>query len=175
MISSNTLISDLINAGNDAATNLFLVSIFTDNEDSSPLRFRATDVTIPSIGNTTVSLPYQNTEYLCIAPGMAFTRRLSIIYRVDDNYDVLKKLYSLLSVSTSGGDGFKQTDDKKTMSITVTAMKNLEKDALVYSFTGCRLEAINDITYSYDNASQLKTGNLRIIFSDMQITGSTDS
>ena len=73
MISSNTLISDLINAGNDAATNLFLVSIFTDNEDSSPLRFRATDVTIPSIGNTTVSLPYQNTEYLCIAPGMAFT------------------------------------------------------------------------------------------------------
>lgn len=174
MISSSSLISDLINAGNDAATNLFLVSISIDNEDDSPLHFRATDVTIPSIGNTTVSLPYQNTEYIYVAPGMSFTRRLTIIYRVDDNYDVLKKLYSLLSINTSGGEGFKQNDSKKTMSIKVTAMKNLEKDALTYSFTGCRLEAINDITYSYDNASQLKTGNLRIVFSDMQVIDSTN-
>lgn len=174
MISSSSLISDLINAGNDAATNLFLVSISIDNEDDSPLHFRATDVTIPSIGNTTVSLPYQNTEYIYVAPGMSFTRRLTIIYRVDDNYDVLKKLYSLLSITTSGGEGFKQNDSKKTMSIKVTAMKNLEKDALAYIFTGCRLEAINDITYSYDNASQLKTGNLRIVFSDMQVTDSTN-
>lgn len=175
MISSSTLISDLINAGNDAATNLFQVSVLIDNEDSSPLRFRATDVTIPGIGNSVVSLPYQGTEYLYIAPGVALTRRLSIVYRIDDNYAVLKKLYSLLNLGTTAGDGYAQTDPKKTMSIVVTAMKNLETDALSYMFTGCKLESVNELTYSYDNAGQLKTGNLRIIFTDMKIVNLQES
>ena len=63
MVDSRTLISDLIDAGNDAASNLFLVDIFTEGSISvDSLRFRATDVTIPSIGNSTVALPYQNNE-----------------------------------------------------------------------------------------------------------------
>ena len=169
MISSNTLISDLIDAGNDASSNLFLVSISAGGNTAESLRFRATDVTIPSIGNNVISLPYQNNEYLFVTPGVALTRRISIIYRIDDNYSVLRTLYSLLNMEDTKGSKFKHNNEDKKLSVTVTVMKNLETDALVYEFTGCYLEALNDLTYSYENAGSLKTGNLKIIFSDMNI------
>ena len=169
MISSNTLISDLINAGNDASSNLFLVSISAGETPAESLRFRATDVTLPSIGNNVVTVPYQNNDYLFVAPGVALTRRISIVYRIDDNYNVLKTLYSLLNMEDTKGSKFRHNNEDKKLSVTVTVMKNLETDALIYKFTGCYLEALNELTYSYENASNLKTGNLKIVFSDMDI------
>lgn len=169
MVDSRTLISDLIDAGNDASSNLFLVSISAGGTDAEALHFRATDVTLPSIGNNVIPIPYQNNEYLFVTPGVALTRRISIVYRIDDNYNVLRTLYSLLNMEDTKGSKFKHNNDSKQLSVTVTVMKNLETDALVYEFTGCYLEAINELTYSYENAANLKTGNLKIIFSDMDI------
>ena len=170
MVDSRTLISDLIDAGNDAASNLFLVDIFTEGSISvDSLRFRATDVTIPSIGNSTVALPYQNNEYIFVAPGTSLTRRILVTYRIDDNYNVLRSLYSLLNMTDTKGSGFKHNNSAKQLTVKVTVLKNLENEALVYSFTGCYLEALNDLTYSYENAGNLKTGNLKIVFSDMII------
>ena len=169
MIDSRTLISDLIDAGNDASSNLFLVSISAGGSTAEPLRFRATDVTLPSIGNNVIALPYQNNEYLFVTPGVALTRRISVVYRIDDNYNVLRTLYSLLNMEDTKGSKFKHNNTNKQLSVTVTVMKNLETDALVYEFTGCYLEALNELTYSYENAGSLKTGNLKIVFSDMNI------
>lgn len=170
MVDSRTLISDLVDAGNDAASNLFLVDIFTEGSISTDsFRFRATDVTIPSIGNNTVSLPYQNNEYVFVAPGTALTRRVLITYRIDDNYNVLRSLHALLNMTDTKGSGFEHNSKTKQLTVRVTVLKNLEREALIYEFTGCYLEAINDLTYSYENAGNLKTGNLKIVFSDMSI------
>ena len=169
MVDSRTLISDLIDAGNDASSNLFLVSISAGGSTAEPLRFRATDVTLPSVGNNVIALPYQNNEYLFVTPGVTLTRRISVVYRIDDNYNVLRTLYSLLNMEDTKGSKFKHNNASKQLSVTVTVMKNLETDALVYEFTGCYLEALNELTYSYENAGSLKTGNLKIVFSDMNI------
>ena len=170
MIDSRTLISDLIDAGNDAASNLFLVSITAGESEVSPLRFRAVEVTLPGIGNSVASLPYQNNEYLFVAPGTVLNRRLSILYRIDDNYNVLRTLHSLLNMKDTKGTGFKHNNENKQLTVTVTVLKNPETEALVYTFTGCYLEALNDLTYSYENAGTLKTGNLKIVFSDIDIS-----
>lgn len=170
MVDSRTLISELINAGNDASSNLFLVDISAGGNDAESLRFRATDVSIPGIGNHTLSLPYQNNDYIVATPGVVLTRRLLITYRIDDNYNVLRTLYSLLNMEDTKGSNFKCNNEAKQLSVKVTVMKNLETDALVYEFSECYLEAINDLTYSYENAGNLKTGNLKIIFSDMNIS-----
>ena len=169
MIDSRTLISDLIDAGNDASSNLFLVDISAGSNAAESLRFRATDISIPGIGNNTLSFPYQNNDYIFVTPGVALSRRLLITYRIDDNYNVLRTLYSLLNMEDTKGSKFKHNNEDKQLSVTVTIMKNLETDALVYEFSGCYLEALNDLTYSYENAGSMKTGNLKIVFSDMNI------
>lgn len=168
-LDTTTFISDLLNAGNDAFSNLFTVSIVFGSTDTSIFNIRATDVTLPKIGNVVATLPYQNSEFPIVTPGVSLDRRLNVVLRIDDNYVVLSSLYKLLHMEDTSGSGFSQHSENKTFTVIVKTLKSTSSDALTYTFTNCRLESAPSLTYQYSGANALNTGNLSIIFTDMEI------
>lgn len=176
-------VSSLLEAGNDAFSNLYEVSFtlpesFTGGDTAgSVLTMRCKGFTPPEVSGAD---PYR-VRYLTAfvdwpTAKVNVTRTFDLEFRVDSNYTVYKQLHDLAINNFNPNTEFVDTSlenlEKKTLTVTVNAIKNGSSSAgetdkiKLYEFKYCLVLGVTPLEYKQGTAEPL-TAKVSFVFGDM--------
>ena len=176
-------VSSLLEAGNDAFSNLYEVSFtlpesFTGGDTAgSVLTMRCKGFTPPEVSGAD---PYR-VRYLTAfvdwpTAKVNVTRTFDLEFRVDSNYTVYKQLHELVTNNFNPNTEFVDTSlenlEKKTLTVTVNAIKNGSSSAgetdktKLYEFKYCLVLGVTPLEYKQGTAEPL-TAKASFVFGDM--------
>ena len=161
----NNYLSDLINTGADAFSNLFKVTFEwlesttgNLNDKVTNLSARVENFSAPEKSVTTTVLTYQNTFINVPFPtDTAISKKSTFRFRVDENYllySTLKQYVSLKNYSDFDLSNF-YSKDNASLQITVTSYKPSGSEIYEWKFKNCRVLSVADVTYEYGNSNAL--------------------
>lgn len=179
---SSNYISDLLNAGNDAFSNLYEVVLtpnggFENEGDSTTFTMRCKDFTPPDLsGGDPYRVRYVTAFVDWPSAKVNVTRTFDLTFRVDSNYTAYKRLHLLVKDNFNPNTDYVNTDltDLKNTSFTITVnvLKNgsssaTESDKMaLYTFNNCIITGITPIEYKQGDASPI-TAKATFVFGDM--------
>ena len=179
---SSSYISDLLNAGNDAFSNLYEVVLtpnggFENEGDSTTFTMRCKDFTPPDLsGGDPYRVRYVTAFVDWPSAKVNVTRTFDLTFRVDSNYTAYKRLHLLVKDNFNPNTDYVNTDltDLKNTSFTITVnvLKNgsssaTERDKMaLYTFNNCIITGITPIEYKQGDASPI-TAKATFVFGDM--------
>ena len=179
---SSNYISDLLNAGNDAFSNLYEVVLtpnggFENEGDGTTFTMRCKDFTPPDLsGGDPYRVRYVTAFVDWPSAKVNVTRTFDLTFRVDSNYTAYKRLHLLAKDNFNPNTDYVNTDltDLKNTSFTITVnvLKNgsssaTESDKMVlYTFNNCIITGITPIEYKQGDASPI-TAKATFVFGDM--------
>lgn len=179
---SSNYISDLLNAGNDAFSNLYEVTFalsddFKDIVDSTTFTMRCKDFTPPGIsGGDTYRVRYVTAFVDWPSAKVNVTRTFDLTFRVDSNYETYKNLHLLAKNNFNPNTSYVNTDladlAKTSFTVTVSVLTNgsssaAEADKMeLYKFNNCIITGITPIEYKQGDASPI-TAKATFVFGDM--------
>ena len=153
-------LSDLINLGADAQSNLYELT-FTGGEFSgyTALTIRNAGITLPERKQGTHDVKYLTTSVTLPAASYEETKTATIRFRLDQNYDVYKKLLKQQkkvygpSISYANPSAENATFNIKVAAITDTSsMSTID----MYVLSNCYIKAVKlDTALSYDDATPM--------------------
>ena len=180
--SSSNYISDLLNAGNDAFSNLYEVTFalsddYKDIIDSTTFTMRCKDFTPPSVsGGDTYRVRYVTAFVDWPSAKVNVTRTFDLTFRVDSNYETYKNLHLLAKNNFNPNTSYVNTDladlAKTSFTVTVSVLTNgsssaAETDKMeLYKFNNCIITGITPIEYKQGDASPI-TAKATFVFGDM--------
>ena len=179
---SSNYISDLLNAGNDAFSNLYEVVLtpnggFENEGDGTTFTMRCKDFTPPDLsGGDPYRVRYVTSFVDWPSAKVHVTRTFDLTFRVDSNYTAYKRLHLLAKDNFNPNTDYVNTDltDLKNTSFTITVnvLKNgsssaTESDKMaLYTFNNCIITGIAPIEYKQGDASPV-TAKATFVFGDM--------
>ena len=179
---SSNYISDLLNAGNDAFSNLYEVTFalsddYKDIIDSTTFTMRCKDFTPPSVsGGDTYRVRYVTALVDWPSAKVNVTRTFDLTFRVDSNYETYKNLHLLAKNNFNPNTSYVNTDltdlAKTSFTVTVSVLTNgsssaAETDKMeLYKFNNCIITGITPIEYKQGDASPI-TAKATFVFGDM--------
>ena len=179
---SSNYISDLLNAGNDAFSNLYEVTFtlsddYKDIIDSTTFTMRCKDFTPPSVsGGDTYRVRYITAFVDWPSAKVNVTRTFDLTFRVDSNYETYKNLHLLAKNNFNPNTSYVNTDltdlAKTSFTVTVSVLTNgsssaAEADKMeLYKFNNCIITGITPIEYKQGDASPI-TAKATFVFGDM--------
>ena len=179
---SSNYISDLLNAGNDAFSNLYEVVLtpnggFENEGDGTTFTMRCKDFTPPDLsGGDPYRVRYVTAFVDWPSAKVNVTRTFDLTFRVDSNYTAYKRLHLLVKDNFNPNTDYVNTDltDLKNTSFTITVnvLKNgsssaTESDKMsLYTFNNCIITGITPIEYKQGDASPI-TAKATFVFGDM--------
>ena len=153
-------LSDLINLGADAQSNLYELT-FTGGEFSgyTALTIRNAGITLPERKQGTHDVKYLTTSVTLPAASYEETKTATITFRLDQNYDVYKKLLNQQkkvyapSLSYANPSATNATFDINVAAITdISAKTKID----MYKLENCYIKTVKlDTGFSYDNATPM--------------------
>ena len=153
-------LSDLINLGADAQSNLYELT-FTGGEFSgyTALTIRNAGITLPERKQGTHDVKYLKTPVTLPAASYEETKTATITFRLDQNYDVYKKLLNQQkkvyapSLSYANPSATNATFDINVAAITdISAKTKID----MYKLENCYIKTVKlDTGFSYDNATPM--------------------
>ena len=153
-------LSDLINLGADAQSNLYELT-FTGGEFSgyTALTIRNAGITLPERKQGTHDVKYLTTSVTLPAASYEETKTATITFRLDQNYDVYKKLLNQQkkvyapSLSYANPSATNATFDINVAAITdISAKTKID----MYKLENCYIKTVKlDTSFSYDNATPM--------------------
>ncbi len=153
-------LSDLINLGADAQSNLYELT-FSGGEfdESTALTIRNAGITLPERKQGTHDVKYLTTSVTLPAASYEETKTATIRFRLDQNYDVYKKLLKQQkkvygpSISYANPSAANATFNIKVAAITDTSsMSTID----MYVLSNCYIKAVKlDTALSYDDATPM--------------------
>ena len=155
-------LSDLINLGTDAQSNLYELT-FTGGvfSSDSALTIRNAGITLPERKQGTHDVKYLTTSVTLPAASYEETKTATITFRLDQNYDVYRKLLNQQkkvyapSLSYANPDPSTSND---TFTITVAAITDVSAKTKVdmYKLVNCYIKKVKlDTNFSYDSATPM--------------------
>lgn len=183
LAASKTYVTDLLNAGNDAFSNLYEVVLsfqngFADEADGQTFSMRCTGFTPPeSSGGDTYRVNYVTAFVDWPTAKVNVTRNFDLEFRVDHNYKAYKKLHELSKGNFNPNEEFVATslEDLKDYSFTVTvnvlkngssAAEESDKFAL-YTFKHCLLLGVTPVDFTQGTANAL-TAKASFIYGEIE-------
>ena len=179
---SSNYISDLLNAGNDAFSNLYEVVLtpnggFESEGDGTTFTMRCKDFTPPDLsGGDPYRVRYVTAFVDWPSAKVNVTRTFDLTFRVDSNYTAYKRLHLLAKDNFNPNTDYVNTDltDLKNTSFTITVnvLKNgsssaTESDKMaLYTFNNCIITGITPTEYKQGDASPV-TAKATFVFGDM--------
>lgn len=172
---TNNYLSDLINAGPDAFSNIFKVEISDNVENNTSdlenIKYstRISNFSTPEKTQATIKLPYQNTYINAALPALSsFNKTTTFSFRIDENYKLYKWLQDSIQITSSGKEVLDDALNNNTgITVTVRAFTSNNIEVYSWKFLNCRFIRVSSITYSYDSASLL-TVQADFIWSDLE-------
>ena len=179
---NSNYISDLLNAGNDAFSNLYEVVLtpnggFENEEDGTTFTMRCKDFTPPSLsGGDPYRVRYITAFVDWPSAKVNVTRTFDLTFRVDSNYTAYRRLHLLVKDNFNPNTDYVNTNltdlAKTSFTITVNVLTNgsssaADKDKMaLYTFNNCIITGITPIEYKQGDASPI-TVKATFIFGDM--------
>lgn len=179
---NSNYISDLLNAGNDAFSNLYEVVLtpnggFENEEDGTTFTMRCKDFTPPSLsGGDPYRVRYITAFVDWPSAKVNVTRTFDLTFRVDSNYTAYRRLHLLVKDNFNPNTDYVNTNltdlAKTSFTITVNVLTNgsssaADKDKMaLYTFNNCIITGITPIEYKQGDASPI-TAKATFIFGDM--------
>lgn len=179
---NSNYISDLLNAGNDAFSNLYEVVLtpnggFENEEDGTTFTMRCKDFTPPSLsGGDPYRVRYVTAFVDWPSAKVNVTRTFDLTFRVDSNYTAYRRLHLLVKDNFNPNTDYVNTNltdlAKTSFTITVNVLTNgsssaADKDKMaLYTFNNCIITGITPIEYKQGDASPI-TAKATFIFGDM--------
>ena len=185
---TKTFLSDLINQGSDALSNLYYLefvcpSIITGNTPSL-LKVRAGDFKPPAFNQTTDKKNYMTVSVDLPKPEIQGDKKFSITFRVDENWDIYKKLIELKQRTSKPNVGFinpNVNDYANDLTIKVFAYDSsvpstnsstgiyhdYNKFKELWVFKYCWITALTGLDFTYDSSNALKV-TAEISFQDFE-------
>lgn len=179
---NSNYISDLLNAGNDAFSNLYEVVLtpnggFENEEDGTTFTMRCKDFTPPSLsGGDPYRVRYVTAFVDWPSAKVNVTRTFDLTFRVDSNYTAYRRLHLLVKDNFNPNTDYINTNltdlAKTSFTITVNVLTNgsssaADKDKMaLYTFNNCIITGITPIEYKQGDASPI-TAKATFIFGDM--------
>lgn len=167
----------LIQAGPDAFTNLYYLR-FTGGkvgEVHDDLKVRTGNFTPPTFTQTTATKNYMTVSVELPKPEYTGTKEFTCQFRVDENYEIYKKMSeqkAVTSVSNMGKVNVNVPDDTNGgFKVDVYAFngKGTIGDAsdsnfkLLYTYTHCWIKSLKGLSYTYGSSTPL-TAEVTIAF-----------
>lgn len=159
---STSYLSDLINLGADAQSNLYYLKLsggeFTGEEAFS---IRNAGISLPARKQNTHEVSYLTTSAELPAASYSDDKKVSITFRLDQNYEIYRKLLKqqkkVYGPSTSFADASPSSAD---FTIRVYALTNQSSNGitqrLLYTLKHCYLQKVKqDTAFSYSNSSPM--------------------
>lgn len=181
-MTNNPFLTQLIQDSADAQSNLYKATFrfsstgslgIKDEEvkkiiSDESLVVRLTKFNSPARAIQTVALPFQNISLNIPVVSSTLENKLSLSFRVDDNYNLYQLLQKCIPLKSTGewsSDRYTVDTFKKFQwaSIKVDAFSggntdylNKTEGAIYWRFLNCRLLTIPSLGYSYNSPSQLE-------------------
>lgn len=167
-------LGELINSGPDAQGNLYRASFTLGGKIASSLQegnpykvsdnnrtlwVRLTKYTSPKREVSISSLPFQNTSVDIIIPSANLdSHKLSLTFRLDDNYHLYELLNNSVPIKESGffDEDFKDTTIWDSISISPLKGSNLEESKICWKYESCYLLGMPSLSYAYTNSASLE-------------------
>lgn len=153
-------LSDLINLGADAQSNLYELT-FTGGEFSgyTALTIRNAGITLPERKQGTHDVKYLTTSVTLPAASYEETKTATITFRLDQNYDVYKKLLNQQKKVYAPSLSYANPSaTNATFDINVAAITNISTKTKIdmYKLENCYIKKVKlDTNFSYDNATPM--------------------
>ena len=153
-------LSDLINLGADAQSNLYELT-FTGGEFSgyTALTIRNAGITLPERKQGTHDVKYLTTSVTLPAASYEETKTATITFRLDQNYDVYKKLLNQQKKVYAPSLSYANPSAANaTFDINVAAITNIAAKTKIdmYKLENCYIKKVKlDTNFSYDNATPM--------------------
>ena len=153
-------LSDLINLGADAQSNLYELT-FTGGEFSgyTALTIRNAGITLPERKQGTHDVKYLTTSVTLPAASYEETKTATITFRLDQNYDVYKKLLNQQKKVYAPSLSYANPSAANaTFDINVAAITNISTKTKIdmYKLENCYIKKVKlDTNFSYDNATPM--------------------
>lgn len=179
---SSNYISDLLEAGNDAFSNLYEVVLtpnggFENAEDGTTFTMRCKDFTPPSLsGGDPYRVRYITAFVDWPSAKVNVTHTFDLTFRVDSNYAAYKRLHLLVKGNFNPNIDYVNTNltdlAGTSFTITVNVLTNGSSSATdsqkmpLYTFKNCIITGITPIEYKQGDASPV-TAKATFIFGDM--------
>jgi hypothetical protein len=180
-MADNVFLSQLIQSGPDAQGNLYKATFTFAEKDSEgildssigetgkeSLAVRLTKYNSPNIAIQAIAIPYQNINLNIPVAGTTLENKLSLSFRMDDNY----RLYTLLKSSIPLNSEGTWSEEKESSfkpyrwkSIKVEAYRGNKisaesgyKDAtgVAWEYIDCNLLGVPSLSYGYGSAQSLE-------------------
>ena len=180
-MADTSFLSQLIQSGPDAQGNLYKATFIFAGEDSEgildsnipeekkeSLAVRLTKYNSPSVAIQSISIPYQNISLNIPAAGTTLENKLSLSFRMDDNYELYTLLKSSIPLNSDGTWSPKKESDFKPYrwkSIKIEAYRGNKitvesgyKNAagVTWEYIDCNLLGVPSLSYSYGSAQSLE-------------------
>ena len=183
-MTDNIFLSQLIQSGPDAQSNLYRAKFTLEGELKASQRLideeiflsvRLTKYNSPARSIQTISLPYQNISLQIPVVSSTLENKLSLTFRLDNNYKLYKLLGESLPLKSTGESGLGEESlasiyKNKTWKIEIHCYNGTEdsngtmyKDvpgeadgAITWTYSGCKLLNIPSLGYGYGNAGAME-------------------
>lgn len=183
-LSDNTnYINNLLEAGNDAFSNLYevkftLPATFTGGDSAgNTFTMRCKGFTPPEVsGADPYTVRYLTAFVSWPTAKVNVTRTFDLIFRVDSNYTAYRQLHELVKNNFNPNTEFVDTNldelENKTFTVTVNAIKNGSSSATeaekmkLYEFKYCLITGITPLEYKQGTAEPL-TATASFVFGDI--------
>ena len=150
-------LNELINAGADAFSNLFRVTIL-DGKDSSVIidSTRIENFNAPEKSVVTTALNYQNTFINIPLPANSSINKTSAFrFRVDENYTLYSYLKSLIPLKDYSEFSLDSFYNNNNITIEVAAYNSRNEAIYTWTFLKCRVVRIAEVTYEHNGSNAL--------------------
>ena len=184
-MADNVFLSQLIQSGPDAQSNLYrakftLEGEFENKEDNQELidkkvflPVRLTKYNSPARSIQTASLPYQNISIQIPVSSTSLENKLSLTFRMDDNYLLYELLKNSLPLNSSWESDTNEASisdlyKKRTWEIEVNAYsgstefgktmykEDMEMGSINWVYYGCKLLNIPSLGYGYNSTGSME-------------------
>ena len=166
-------LSELINSGADAFSNLFTVTLRSSDNSNLLNTVSSTRIemfTAPEKSVATTTLSYQNTFINITLPSnSSVSKRSTFRFRIDENYDLYNTLKKQIPLENFSNFTIQNFFEPAELSIIVEAFKSSNTSTPVYrwTFNRCKLVSVSDVSYEYNNTNTISV-NVEFIWEDLE-------
>lgn len=185
-LSTNNVISSLVQNSNDAMSNLFYIEFIDsytskDSHLANSLKLRTNSFTAPAMSQGTYEVNYMTSNMTYPSATVQGSKQLSFTMRVDRNYDLYKYLLSQQAKTSAANLAFATNSipDPSADGLTIkvygfdrplTDAEMLDPDntdgfSLMYTFRYCWISQIQLSAYNYSGSSPV-TATVTVNFMD---------
>lgn len=176
-----SFLRDLISTGKDAQSNLFTATFSVGNAEASSklegslknFQVRLLNFTIPEIGASTISVPYQNSSVDIITPSSILENNLNLKFRLDGNLSLYNILVGCLNSQSEGlyiSDGVDYSEVRWTIDVMLYSPQSSDEYNAIkaWKFTDCRVVSVKSLDLAYAVSNPL-TVEASFIYKQMTI------